>query len=44
MEKYQCQCGCGAVVEVKGDKVPACCGKPMKKVGDKTKKDKCCCC
>ena len=43
MSKYKCQCGCGAVVETKGDKVPTCCGKPMKKVSDKTKTEKCCC-
>ncbi len=35
MAKYKCQCGYGAVIEVKGDEAPECCGKPMKKVDDK---------
>ena len=43
MLKYIWQCGCGAIVEAKGDKVPTCCGKPMKKAGDKVEIKKCTC-
>jgi len=43
MAKYKCLCGCGAVAEAKDDKVPTCCGKPMEKVGNETKEEKCGC-